>query len=211
MKKIKWLKLLPPAKRSLGEGNIFAPVCHSVQRWGVPGKVPPRQVHSLGRYTPLWAGTPPRQVPPRPGTPPTTRYTPSGQVHPSGQVPPWYQVHPQDQVHPPDQVSPAPQDQVHPPGNMYTPGTRYTPWDQVHPQHQIHPLGPGTPPTPGTRYTPQDQVHPAPLGPGTSPKQCMLEIRATSGWYASYWNAFLYIGKIFLETYCRIAHLADTD
>ena len=52
---------------------------------------------------------------------------------------------------------------------------RYTPPDQVHP--------------PGTRYTP--------LGPGTPPEpgtprsSACWEIRATSGRYASYWNAFL--------------------
>ena len=56
-------------KRSLGQGNIFAPVCHSVHR-GVsgqvhpPGQVHPRQVHPLGKYTPR-AGTPPGQVPTR--------------------------------------------------------------------------------------------------------------------------------------------------
>ena len=63
-----------------------------------------------------------------------------------------------------------PPDQVHPPG----PGT---PWDQVHPQDQVHPPGPGT----------------LPLGPGTPPgSSACWEIRATSGQYASYWNAFLF-------------------
>ena len=83
----------------------------------------------------------------------------------------------------------------------YLPWTRYTP------------LGPGTPPR--TRYTPQDQVHPQPgtpldqvhpwtrytppLGPGTPPgtrttpqSSACWEKRATSGRYASYWNAFLF-------------------
>ena len=55
-----------------GQGNIFASVCHSVHRGGVPGQVPPWQVHPQAgaplqqvhpdRYTPL-AGTP------RAGTP----------------------------------------------------------------------------------------------------------------------------------------------
>ena len=40
-------------KRSLGQGNIFAPVCHSVHKG-----------EYLGRYTP-------GQVPPRAGTPAT--------------------------------------------------------------------------------------------------------------------------------------------
>ena len=59
----------------------------------------------------------------------------------------------------------TPQDQVHPPGPGILPRTRYTSWDQVHPP------GPGTPP--GTRYT-------SPRG-----GYCC-------GWYASYWNAFLF-------------------
>ena len=62
--------LLPPAKRSLGQGNIFAPVCHSVHRGRVPGQVHPT------------AGTPPGQVHPRAGAPP-------GQVHPQAGTPHW--------------------------------------------------------------------------------------------------------------------------
>ena len=51
-------------KRSLGQGNIFAAVCHSVHRGGeYLGRYSPGQVHPPVRYTP-WAGTPP------PGTPP---------------------------------------------------------------------------------------------------------------------------------------------
>ena len=69
---------------------------------------------------------------------------------------------PRDQVHPP-------WDQVHPPGPGTPPRTRYTP---------LHLQGPGTPPS-QTRYTPP---------PGSS---ACREIRATSGRYASYWNAFL--------------------
>ena len=118
-----------------------------------------------------------------------------------GQEPP-----PRDQVHPPPPgpgTSPTP-------GTRYTltPGTRYTPlepgtppWNQVHPLSptppgtKFTPLGPGTPP--GTRYTP--------LGPGRPPRtryspqsSACWEIRATSGQYASYWNAFLF-GIIFAE------------
>ena len=52
---------------------------------------------------------------------------------------------------------------------------------------------------PQTRYTPRDQVHPLP-GPGTPPlwvevpprSSACWEIQATSGRYASYWNAFLF-------------------
>ena len=103
-----------------------------------------------------------------------------GRYTPGTGYTPWDQVHPQDQVHPPG-TRYTPWNQVHPPR------TRYTPRDQVPPQDQVHP--------PGTRYTPQDQVHPP--GPGTPlrdqvhPPRCR-EIRATSGRYASYWNAFLF-------------------
>ena len=71
-------------------------------------------------------------------------------------------------------------------GKVTPPPTRYTPRGQVHPHTRYTPR-PGTPP--GTRYTPRDQVHPPPLPP---PGSCACwEIRATSGRYASYWNAFL--------------------
>ena len=79
-------------KRSLGQGNIFTPVCQSFcSQGGVPG-----QVHSPGPGTPSGPGTPPHQVhhppdqvhPLGPGTPPWTRYTSHDQVHP------WDQVHP---------------------------------------------------------------------------------------------------------------------
>ena len=91
----------------------------------------------------------------------------------------------------------CPPDQVHPPGTRYIPGTRYTPRPGTPPgtppRTRYTLRGQGTPPRPGTRYTPtgpgttpQDQVHP--LGPGTPPSgdgYCC-------GWYASYWNAFLW-------------------
>ena len=65
--------LITARKRSLGQGNIFTPVCHSVHRG-----------EYLGRCIP-GPGTPPRQVyPSGPGTPPRTRYTPR-QVHPPEQ------------------------------------------------------------------------------------------------------------------------------
>ena len=118
-----------------------------------------------------WAGTPPRtRYPLGPGTPTRTRYTPGTRYTPSGQGTPL----PKEQVHP--------HKQVHPPGPGTAPVTRYTPCrTRYTPQDQVHPLRSGT--HPGTRYTPPDQVHP--------PKSACWEIRATSGRYASYWNAFL--------------------
>ena len=82
--------------RSLGQGNIFAPVILFTGA-GVPGQVPPpppRQVHPPGRHASLGKYTTPTPCqlhpPPRSGTPPDPlgRYTPwtgtplSGQVHP---------------------------------------------------------------------------------------------------------------------------------
>ena len=111
------------SQTKFGEGNIFAPVCHSVHRGGVPDTHPPGPgTPCKTRYTP-WDKV----------HPPGTRYTPQNQVHHT----PRDQVHHRDQVHPP---GPGP-----PPGIRYTPqdqvcpGTRYTPWDQVHPP------GPDTP------------------------------------------------------------------
>ena len=106
-------------ERSLGQGNIVAPVCHSVHggsTWaGTPlTGGPPWQVHS-SRYTP-WqvhslTGTPPA------GTPPS-RYTPQ-QVPPASTPPGMYthQVHPQ-QVHTPGRHTAQ---QVHPLAGMPPP------------------------------------------------------------------------------------------
>ena len=80
------MALITVRKRSLGQSNIFAPVCHSVHRgmgstWA---GTPP------SRYSPL-AGTPPRQVHPPAGIPPRQvppgRHTP-WQVHPLASTPP---------------------------------------------------------------------------------------------------------------------------
>ena len=103
--------IITARKQSLGQGNIFRPVCHSVHRGGVPGQVlPPRPgtppqagTHTIRtRYIPL-GRYPPDQVPPGPGTP-RTRYPPD-QVHPLRPGTPPDQVHPQTRF---------PQDQVHP-------------------------------------------------------------------------------------------------
>ena len=67
------------------------------------------------------------------------------------------------------------------------------------------PPGPGRPPRadtnlpPGTRQTPPGPGrHPpglgrAPPGPGRPPREADSSIRSTSGRYASYWNAFLFL------------------
>ena len=86
-------------KRSLGQGNIFAPVCHSVHRGEYltpPGSrhTSQDQVHPPGSRHPLGPGKPPRADPPR------TRYTPQSR-HPQEQTPPAPGPDtPLDQVHP---------------------------------------------------------------------------------------------------------------
>ena len=72
-----WLsQFITTRKRSLGQGNIFAPVCHSVHGGAPPGSTwagTPWAGTPLGRYTPRkvdpLAGTPPGQVHPWAGTP----------------------------------------------------------------------------------------------------------------------------------------------
>ena len=79
-----------------------------------------------------------------------------------------------------------------------------------------YPPGPGRPPPgpgrpPGTRQTPPGarQTHPGPgrpplgtgrppLGTGRPPREADSSIRSTSGRYASYWNAFLFIIMLLL-------------
>ena len=117
--------IITARKRSLGQGNIFAPVCHSVHR--------ERGVPPLGRYIPR-PGTPQVGTPPRPGATPWTRYTPQDQVHPLDQVPP-HQVHPLGPGIPPNQVNPHPRPFTPPPATPPTPpgpGTHLAP-DKVHP------------------------------------------------------------------------------
>ena len=89
-------------KQSLGQGNIFAPVCHSV----------PRREEYLGTCPLPGQGTPPG-----PGTPPGTRYTPQDQVQPPPLGP---------GTHTPRPGTP-PRDQVHPPRPGTPPGLGTTP------------------------------------------------------------------------------------
>ena len=123
-------------KRSLGQGNIFTPVCHSVHRGGGstwPADTPLEQTPSGTRYTPPDQVHPLEQTPPGPGTPPQADTPPGPGTPPGADTPP------QDQVHPlwskPPRTRYTPQSRHHPPLEQ-TP-----PWDQVHP-----PSGPGTPP-----------------------------------------------------------------
>ena len=151
-------------KQSFGQGNVFTPVCHSVNRvGGVPDQAPP----GPGRYTPPdQAGTPPG-----PGNSPQDQAgTPPDQVHPPG--PGRYPPRPGT---PPDQVPPQTRYPLPDQADTPTPRTRQVP----------PPPGPGTPPQEQAGIPP-DQVHPPPseaADPG---------IRSTIGRYASYWNAFLF-------------------
>ena len=47
-------------------------------------------------------------------------------------------------------------------------------------------------PTPGSRHPPRSRHHPPP-GPGRPPPEADFSLRSTSGRYASYWNAFLFV------------------
>ena len=102
-------------KRSLGQGNIFAPVCHSVHS-GEYLTPPPRTRYNTQSRHPPGPGTSPRSR-----HPPGTRYTPRSRP-PAADTP-------RDQVHPPRADNP---------GSRHPPRTRYTPQSR-------HPPGPGTP------------------------------------------------------------------
>ena len=110
----------------------------------------------------------------------------TGTRYPQDQVPPWsgtsYRPATPPRIrytarrtrYPPEPGTPQHQvlhpDQVHPHGTRYTmPRTRYTHWDQVCPRSGTLPW--------------EDKP---------SRSTACWEIRATSGWYASYWNAFLF-------------------
>ena len=160
--------LFTARKRSLEQGNIFAPVCHSnSQGGGVPGQVPPRQVHPsgtpLGRYTP-W------QVHP-PGTPVGAVYLPGGYL----------------------------------PGRCTCPGGVYLPGGCTCPGGYLGRCTcRGGCACPG-RYTPS-----AGTPPGSS---ACWEIRATSGRYASHWNAFLFkiINAMREGRYVKSLYIITTD
>ena len=83
-------QFIAPHKRSLGQGNIFTPVCHSVHRGGLPSRRPPLAGSPLleggtppGRETPLGRRPPAGRTPREGGTPPPTA-TAAGGTHRTG-------------------------------------------------------------------------------------------------------------------------------
>ena len=99
--------LVTARKRSLGQGNIFAPVCHSVHRGGVClsacwdttplEQTPPWSRHPPQEQTPPGSRPPradppgadtPRSKQPREQTPPGSRHPPGADT-PLGSDPPW--------------------------------------------------------------------------------------------------------------------------
>ena len=157
-----------PAATKLGQGNIFTPVCDSVNRgvctWSGPG----------GLYLVWsWGGTwqTPPGTSPHPLGPDTPRVRPPQTRYPLG----------------PDPPGPDTPWTRHPPGSdtpwiRHPPGTRH-PRDQTPPSTR-HPLDQTPPRTrhPRTRHPPGTR-HPS--------RAADSEIRSTSGRYASYWNTFL--------------------
>ena len=85
-------------QRSCGQGNIFAPVCHSIHRGGVCSRgvfvvsqTPPRSRHPLGADAPeqTLPGSrhPPEQIPPPRADPPWSRQPLPEQSPPQEQTP----------------------------------------------------------------------------------------------------------------------------
>ena len=70
-------ELITAPKRSLGQGNIFTPVCHSVHRGGLPQCM-------LGYHPPGPGTPPPEQTPQEQTPPPRAADTPPGTRHPPG-------------------------------------------------------------------------------------------------------------------------------
>ena len=124
-------------QRSCGQGNIFAPVCHSVHggvftsvHAGIPHppeQTPPRADTPLGADIPLGGDTPREQTPPR-------------SRHPHRVDTPWEQTPPQRADIPPEQT---PQEQT-PPWEQ-TPPRVDTPQEQTPPSRSRHPEQPPPP------------------------------------------------------------------
>ena len=168
-------------QRSCGQGYIFAPVCHSVNRGGVCLSAcwdttrPPRA------DTPLGAATPPsrhplEQTPPRADIP-LRADTPPEKTHP------WSRHTPPEQTPPPGADTPTLRADTPPP-------RADTPPEQTPPsQEQTHPSPPSRPPQEADTNPPWADTSP--------PREADSGTRSMSGRYASYWNTFL--SKIYLK------------
>ena len=163
-------------QRSCGQGNIFAPVCHSVHGGGVC-------LSACWDTTPPWEQTSPWSRHPPGADPPGSRHPPGADT-PWEQTPPWSR-------HPPGADTPYPPEQT--PLRKPTPTPRSRPPEQTPPPHSRHPPGADTPPPPGAdtppRQTPSGSRHPS--------READSSIRSMSGRYASYWNAFLFLLNLF--------------
>ena len=99
---------------------------------------------------------------------------------------------------PPGSIT-TPPDQADPPGSRHPPDQAEPPppqWADIIPPDQADP--------PGSRHPP-DQADP--------PQEADSSIRSTSGRYASYWNAFLFVHfkKHFWSIYCCWIVFSDID
>ena len=100
---------------------------------------------------------------------------PDGGTPPDGEPPPRGPGRPPPDGGTPPDGEPPPRDQADPPGTRQTP-----PWMEESPRME------NLPPPPRTRQTP-------PRGTRQTPREADSSIRSTSGRYASYWNAFLFL------------------
>ena len=81
---------------SCGQGNIFAPVCHSVHGGCLPQcmlgyHTPPEVDTPRSRHPPPGSRHPPEQTPPGADTPPGSRHPPRSRHPPGKQTPPYGQ------------------------------------------------------------------------------------------------------------------------
>ena len=153
-------------QRSCGQGNIFTPVCHSFYSQGGGSA----SVHA-GILPPSPRSRPPDADPP--GADPPGADPPG--ADPPQSRPPWSR-HPRDQT--PPQSRPLRAD---PPRSRHPPRGD-PPWEQTPPQEQT----PSWEQTPLGADPPWEQTPPP-------PQEADSSIRSTSGRYASYWNAFLFL------------------
>ena len=176
---IKYIKYRP--QRSCGQGNIFAPVCHSVHKGGVCLSACWDTAPPLGADTPR-ADTPWEQ------TQPQNRH-PLQEQTPPGADTPWSR-HPLEQT-PPGADTPQSR---HPKSRHPPPGSR--------PPRSRHPPEQKPPPKqtpPGSRLPPVSRH---------LPREADSGIQSMSGRYASYWNAFLF-NVTFGHRFPRFLHTSE--